>query len=420
VEAGGAVVVLARSVSGSVELVSLDRRTGRENFRVPFHPGGLPTGIAMTPRTTRTDARRHVVVVRRGEPGAADGGLQALDARSGAVIATTPGAIDDYDACSDGHDVCWSGYQGGFDMFGLTGGGGPTRWDIETGRLHENDGQEAAMLVGSPDLYVRGDGRTGVITRLRGSRTTVWSQSLSLSLAIADGVSAARGWSFEHDRRSDVYVGSLGKAVAPRLIRRYQQGKRVELPYRSLYVTVGIDGRTGEQLWRRKGADPWCDLTRSSPRVLCVVSGSRADQKGRDSRDERLTVELQGIDPRSGEVGWSFLLDGRDAKRVYADERAPLAPHGVVLPADAGHVALDERSGTLQQVEPDAVLLCAADSDRVEVYGVERSAGTLYTPCRPDGRRTKAASSKFGVAALEGDGDLRVVSMPGRVVAYRL
>lgn len=420
VEADAAVVVLAATGSGGVELVSLDRRTGRENFRVPFHPGGLPTGIVMTPRTTRTDAGRHLVVVRRAEPGTPGGELQALDARTGAVVATTPDAIDDYDACSDGHDVCWSGFKGGFDMFGPTGGGGPTRWDLETGRLRENDRQDGAMLVGSPDLYVRGEGRTGVVTRLRGSQTTVWSQALSL--AVADGVATTSGWSFEHDAKTNVYVGSIGKPISPKLVRQFKQGKRVELSYDSRYLTVGIDGRTGEQLWRRKGADAWCDLVRSMPqtqaRVLCVVSGTSVNQKDKEQRDENLAVELQGIDPRTGEVAWRFVLEGRAATRAYADGRAPLAPAGVVLPSTDGSVALDERTGDLQRVDPRAVLLCAATSKSVTVYGVERGVGTLYAACTPDGRPAKAPLSVFGASAVEGDGALRFVSLPGRVTAY--
>lgn len=421
VEAGSAVVVLARTPAGGVEVVSLDRRSGRENFRVPFHPGGLPSGVAMTPRTTRTDAGRHLVVVRQGEPGTAEGAIQALDARTGAVVATTPAAVDDYDACSDGHDVCWSGYAGGFDMFGPTGGAGPTRWDLETGALRENERQEAAMLVGSPDLYVRGEGRTGVVTRIKGTRTTLWSQALGL--AIADGVAPSSGWSFHHDKKADVYVGSLGKAVSPKLVRRFNQGKRVELSYGSRYLTVGIDGRTGEQLWRRKGADSWCDLIRNLPRTearaLCVVSGVSVNKKGREPWDEDLAVELQGIDPTTGEIAWTFGLAGRDATRAYADGRVPLAPYGIVLPSDDGPVALDERTGKLQQVDADAVLLCATDNDRITVYGSERSAGTLYSSCTSSGRPVKATPSEFGVSALEGAGPLRIVSLPGRVVAFR-
>ena len=142
---------------GRIELVSFDGTTGRRNFAVPFHPGGTPTGVALTPKATRTDAGREIVLTRR----SAGAPLEALDARTGAVVRTTELAIDDYDACSDGHDVCWSGYDGGSDRYGPLPGGGPVRWDLETGRLRENDGQDGAMQVGT-DLYFRGDGRTSV------------------------------------------------------------------------------------------------------------------------------------------------------------------------------------------------------------------------------------------------------------------
>jgi hypothetical protein len=40
--AGHAALVLARTPGNGIELVSLDRGSGRKNFRMPFHPGGLP------------------------------------------------------------------------------------------------------------------------------------------------------------------------------------------------------------------------------------------------------------------------------------------------------------------------------------------------------------------------------------------
>lgn len=419
VDAGRAVLVLARAGGDRVELVSLDRRTGRRNFATPFHPGGLPTGVAMTPKVTRTNAGRYLAVVRRNEIGAPGPALVAMDVTTGRIVASTDSAIDDYDACSDGTDVCWSGYEGGTDQFGPLPGGGPTRWDIESGRLVENDGQEGARMIGT-DLYFRGDGRTSTVSRLKGGQRTVWTQSASL--AVAPGVNPDYGWSFERDKDSGVYVGSLGRPFAPALVKRFERGKRVVFSYRSRYLTVGIDGRTGEQLWRRPGANSYCPLLPSDPtlaaRVLCVVGGSSINEKGAEPRDKGLTVELRGIEPQSGEMVWTRELTQKAEKLAYSDNRAALAPFGVVLASDEGPVALDMRTGDVRMVDQSAILFCDASPETVTVYGSERSAGALYRLCTPDGRSATGPPSQYGVSALASAGDTRVVSLRGRVVAY--
>ncbi|GAB3038808.1 hypothetical protein GCM10011376_34190 [Nocardioides flavus (ex Wang et al. 2016)] len=431
VEAGPSLLVLARTRGGSVELVSLDRTTGRTNFRMPYHPGGSPTGVTMVPRATETDSGRHLAVLRRYDPQAAGPALVAVDVTTGDVVASTPFAVDDYDACSDGSDVCWSGFEsrpGGLiqSPFGMMRdiipGSAPRRWDLESGRISEKTLQEGAMRVGEPDLFVRGEGRLAQLLRLPGTRRTGWSQSVGF--VVGDGVDSTYGWSFAHDDDANVYVGSMGRPLPQELVRRYKRGKRVSIDYSSRYVTSGIDGRTGERLWQREGADAWCPLTRSlsetEARTLCVVSGSRVEVKGEDPTYRDLVVELQGVAPRSGEVAWTYTLAGKEAERAYVDERAPLAPYGVVLPSEDGPVALDQRTGALQLVADDAVLLCSGGPDRVTAYGTKRRAGTLYRTCDPLGRPSKGRLSVFGVSALSGDGDLRYVSMAGRVVAFEV
>lgn len=429
VDAGPAVLVLTRADSDAVELVSLDREDGHVNFRMPFHPGGAPTGVAMTPRATETDAGRHLAVLRRAGPSSSGPALVAVDVRTGEIVASTPTAVDDYEACSDGHDVCWSGFprraggivDGPFGPFrDIIRGGAPRRWDLETGRTAEKTLQEGALRVGDPDLFVVGENRLAELVRLPGTRRTEWTQSVSV--LVGDGVASKYGWSFHHDDDDDVYVGALGRPMPPKQVRRYQQGKRVSMSYTTRYVTAGIDGRTGQHLWDREGADAWCQLVRSLPetgaRTLCVVSGTRIDRKGEKTTYDNLTVELQGVEPRSGEVTWTFSVTGADAERAYVDRRAPLAPYGVVLPSDTGPVALDERTGELEQVADETVLLCAAGSRTVSAYGRRYSAGRLYVPCDPSGDQVDGEVSLFGASALEGTGGTRIVSMPGRVVAY--
>jgi hypothetical protein len=422
VAAGPAVLVLAKAGSNAIELLSLDQRTGRENFRMPFHPGGLPPGVAMTPRVTRTDAGRHLAIVRRYEPGTPGPALVAVDVRTGAVVRSTSAVvIDDYDACSDGRDVCWSGYDNGMNMFGPIPGGGPTRWDLETGRLLENEGQDAATQVGD-DLYFRGEGRTAVLTRLKGSQRSVWTQSVSL--VVRDGAAPRYGWTFDYDKDASVYTGALGQPPAANLLRQFRRGKRVELDYAKRYLTVGIDGRTGEQLWRRRGANPWCSLLRGAPevaaRTLCVLEGASVQQEGRDPKDKDLAVTLEGVDPRTGEALWSHRLEGADATDAYTDKRAPIAPYGIVLPSDEGPVALDMRNGELQKVDDEVVLLCSAGPDSLTGYGRDLNPGTSYRTCTPDGRSTKGKLSAFGASAIEGSGRTRFVAMDGRVIAFRV
>lgn len=127
---------------------------------------------------------------------------------------------------------------------------------------------------------------------------------------------------------------------------------------------------------------------------------------------------MQGIDPTTGDVSWRFPLAGKDAERTYVDHRAPLAPYGVVLPSPDGPVALDQRSGALELVADDTVLLCASGPSQVTVYGATRAAGTLYAPCTGDGKPTGSPLSTFGASALGGTGEHRYVAMPGKVVAF--
>ena len=431
VEAGPALLVLTKTPRGTVELVSLDASTGRTNFRMPFHPGGTPTGVAMTPQATQTDAGRHLAVLRRTALDTDGPALVAVDVRTGEVVATTSYAMDDYAACSDGHDVCWSGYEsrpGGIvqspfgPMRDVIPGSAPRRWDLESGRVNEKTLQEGARKVGDPDLYTRGEGRLATLVRIPGTRETAWTQSVSV--LVADGVAAKYGWSFAHDEEANVYVGSLGKPFPAGVVRRFEQGKRVRVDYRVRHVISGIDGREGKRLWTRRGADAWCPLVRSLPeveaRTLCVVEGARVDQKGEETTYDDLVLEMQGVDPRTGKIGWAYRLTGKDAKRAYVHKRAPLAPYGVVLPGDDGPVALDERSGARERVAPDAVLLCSAGGDTLEVYGETRASDTLYATCDRDGKPITGDLSVFGAAALDGSGRTRFVSMPGKVVAYDL
>jgi hypothetical protein len=431
VAAGPAVLVLAKAGTNAIELLSLDQRTGRENFRMPFHPGGLPPGVAMTPRVTRTGAGRHLAIVRRYEPGAPGPALVAVDVRTGAVVRSTSAVvIDDYDACSDGRDVCWSGFESRpgplvespFGTFRDTvPGSAPMRWDLETGRLLENEGQDGATQVGD-DLYFRGEGRTAVLTRLKGSQRSVWTQSVSL--VVRDGADPRYGWTFDYDKGANVYTGALGQRPATNLMRQFRRGKRVEVDYAKRYLAVGIDGRTGEQLWRRRGANPWCSLLRGAPevaaRTLCVLEGASVQQEGRDPKDKNLAVTIEGIDPRTGEALWSHRLEGTDATAAYADMRAPIAPYGVVLPSDGGPVALDMRTGELQRVDDDVVLLCSGGQDSLTAYGRDLNPGTSYRTCTPDGRPTKDKLSAFGASAIDGSGTTRFVAMDGRVVAFKL
>ena len=422
VAAGPAVLVLAKAGSNAIELLSLDQRTGRENFRMPFHPGGLPPGVAMTPRVTRTDAGRHLAIARRYEPGTPGPALVAVDVRTGAVVRSTSAVvIDDYDACSDGRDVCWSGYDNGMNMFGPIPGGGPTRWDLETGRLLENEGQDAATQVGD-DLYFRGEGRTAVLTRLKGSQRPVWTQSVSL--VVRDGADPRYGWTFDYDENANVYTGALGQPPAANLLRQFRRGKRVEVDYAKRYLAVGIDGRTGEQLWRRRGANAWCSLLRGAPevaaRTLCVLEGGSVQQEGRDPKDKNLAVTIEGIDPRTGEALWSHRLDGADATAAYTNKRAPIAPYGVVLPSDEGPVALDMRNGELQRVDDEVVLLCSGGPDSLTAYGRDLTPGTSYRTCTPDGRPVKGKLSAFGASAIDGSDRTRFVAVDGRVVAFKI
>ncbi|WP_244242538.1 PQQ-binding-like beta-propeller repeat protein [Nocardioides seonyuensis] len=414
--AGSTALVLAQAPGDRLKLMGLDVETGRTLFESSYHPGGLPSGVQLAPRFTQLADGRYVALLRSAEPGPRGSFVTALDVRTGNVVAEAALVSDDYDACADGHDVCVSGWQGSPDFYGIAEGRGPQRWDLKTDRMVESRGYQDAMAIGR-DLFWSGEGSTAHLSRIRGYRRPSWS--VPVGQVFREGSSTSAGWSFEYDEPEDVYVGGVGRPASSGLLARYRRGHRVRFPLVSRYEAVGVDGETGERLWRKRGANPWCEFARgaSEARTLCMIEGTSVQKMGEDAQVKGISMSISGVNPRSGAATWSVPLSEAGARRAYMDEVVPLTPYGGVVESARGQlISVDTRDGRLMAVSPDAVLLCERTSD-VKAYGVTRS-NPVYRLCTPSGKPADGPLSLWGAMAIEGSGHLRVVSQQGRVVAY--
>jgi len=426
------VAVVLTQPKGDLHLVALDLTTGRELWRKPYDPIAFPMGSTLAPVVTKDAKGRDLVVLRQPAVDVEERGfyyapLQAVLPRSGKVVGET-GRGGVYYACPDGRNVCLDGlynYSGSpLDPGGIgpvTGGAPPSRWDPlhprrESRRL---GGPDATFRLGLTDLYATRMGPQRIV-RLEKSKQ-LWSRTMTA--AFGPRSSTGKGWSVDYVKEADVFTGAVGHTFASAVYDRYNRGRAVTYEHDEIYQVVGLDGATGERLWRIAGANPFCGLAAlaeaaQAPPIACVVDGRTTEQQDHDIQRRGLSAQLMSYDPTTGEPTWSIEFDRRTAKDSVLDNLVVRAPSGAIVGTSEGLQAVDLADGSTAPAPDDLVTLC---SDSVEKVGEsERNGGTLFFACTPNGEPTKDAVTEWGVASLPETAGWRLVSVKGRVLGYQL
>ena len=198
----------------------------------------------------------------------------------------------------------------------------------------------------------------------------------------------------------------------------------------------------GSTRWKREGAwlgcggDPFVDPSSESDdgvteEYICQYTGSggRCEQSQRRVPDDstNLTVQLERIDPATGEVRWSSALG--DAKTLAGDTSgtmgsALLDDDHLFEPNSAGGLVVDLETGETRQPLVEESFWCQAEAhfrsptphfdDSVPVTVGEKKG--IVRPCRSTGEDAPLPTVRIpsGVAASF-DGDIQAVALVGSV-----
>lgn len=422
------VALVLAVVKRTLHMVALDLSTGRQLWRKPYDASAFLTGTSLSPVTTKDSRGRDLAVLRVPDTNAVEGyyyaPLQAVALRSGKVVGET-GQMGAHYACPDGRDVCLDGerfYSGSpFEPGGLgpvTSGTQPRRWDPLRPRRdpEELGGPDATFRLGDPGLFATQIGAQRIL-RLKDGRQ-LWSRPMVATFGPRS--ESSHGWSIDYVEDADVYVGAVGHAFPQAMYDRFNRGRPVSYELSEVHQVVGLDGTTGNRLWRIHGGHPFCDLAALADAggfsVACVANARVTEQQELEIKRPGLTGQLMGFDPRSGETTWSVDLDRRTTETSIVGDLVVRAPDGVVVGTGEGRLAIDFESGRPTEVGGDATTYCAEGVETIEP--LDRNGGTLFFACTADGRPTKSLVSEWGVASLPETHGWRVVSVKGSVLGY--
>jgi hypothetical protein len=415
---GDALVVLVAE-EGSMQVVGLDPVTGETTWSAEASPGYAPPGIAVGITDVGDDA---VAFLRpAGEGLMAE--LVVADATTGEErwSSSALGIHSQPGPCEDGADVCALADLGvGLQLVRFLGEGAlrpepfPTGARVLGDGLLDLGGREPELLAG----YEGGEVR--------------WQTPLAD--VFGPGLSSDYGWMFA--AYDDVVVGSVGQDVP------------LDLPIVvdvERDVTAGLGRGDGRPRWREVGTSFTCtsklalqmgdggaheDAEDWQPwPVRCRAVGTTTyESLEGEGRPELTSLVVEGFDPATGETTWSvevdpaLLTEDLEALPTLAGE------HAVVVPGLDGPVVLDLEDGATRPLGDDDLLWCRAEaefeideawssSDGIEI--TERRGGVLARPCRADGGTGGGEPTSFPPSIAVPAGDVRVVSTPGGVVAYR-
>jgi hypothetical protein len=421
VVAGSTAVVLVRARGDEIDVVGVGVGDGEVRWRHPFSPARVAEGYELgVDLVADADGVERVVFQRpgTGEALAWEAPVVAVDPASGRVVRRTPPLTltQPVEGCEDGQDAC-------LVVEGLSAYG-DLRFDLSTGELVPVP--VTAPLGGrslGEQLYDDGQRPDEGIGRVVEGEVR-WRRSVVE--VFGPGRTSDAGWSFERDRRSGVYWGSLGwspPGSGRTTTFAGQQG--AELFARTQQIT-GFSAATGRRLWQLPRAEPLSDC-RAAAQSLPVACWTRGRIQVRPRHWWVAEAGLLGFDPRTGDVRWRVSAGRQDLLSflVTPTSEAAVGPDGAVIRRGRAAVLVDLRDGSTRRLAPDQVLLCRGAPQSIDyalavVEGAERRGDGMLRPCRADGRPTPrptlGAVARGGTAA----GAWRLIGTARGLAGYRL
>lgn len=268
----------------------------------------------------------------------------------------------------------------------------------------------------------------------------VWESSYHT--IFGDSFSAQRSWNFQvHDSAPELIGGWARNipaeelAAAAESLAAGEEADPVSIRIPEDVKFVMFEEATGEPVWEESGLD---DCPGSGPRnqgdlmVLCDWSAGEfeMDPAAGDFAEEPIeeeSIEVVGVDPATGETVWNVPVDADSmGSRVMPEDTSIRQTPGQVLAAvDGEPIVIDTEEGQTRPAEEDELFLCSAGRDGVTAIRQsgedEASAGYDLFLCDSSGSAVNEESFPVHLleaAAAADDGEIALVGLEGRLVAY--
>lgn len=392
---GGRFIVLTATPRG-LRVVALDARSGSTVWSEPATPTETAPGVTPTLLLAGSD----VIFPRLERSGLAQ--LVSVDAVSGATVwRGAQGVFTAWPSSCLGRTraVCISGVPAtrhpGFELLGYNAATGRPLRPLPLTRGARQ------LALGLFDSGARNPERLLAISAGR----ALWSQPLARVFTLAHS-STDWGWNIERDDALGLFVGSVGVKPTVLTARRFVSNL-------SLAMTAGFHTADGSVAWRAPGlydcvllpcpGDPQsgsagaAQASAISVALLLRQSGTEAGVPSvakLGTLSPGATSTLAGVDPASGRTLWSAPLGTAGA--TLAGGRVPpqTGAQTIVVPAGAGLVELNLRTGATRGVKAGAPAWCRALTSYREPSPYRTSNGfslvTYYgqpsiTPCTAQG-----------------------------------
>ena len=416
VAAGNTLVVVVTAREDELDIVGLDRATGKQRWRSPFLTTGNRDGVWLGDLVHESADGEQFVVFQRPPDGAAPtpgaaAPYVALDPATGEEVARTRPVRTSYGPvrCDDDHDICLR-----LD----TARGGDTRWVLGEWRLVPEGADlpdDAGWVDQSVGLYVEAREVGGITSTIAVGRTdgTPWRVT-------ARSLGAKGGWRLYDgdalvDEEAGVAVMQLQRPATEVEERRFDSGRTVVLE-QSRRRTIGIDLETGRRVWRHDGADFTClEMTRSEIPVRCGYDGGVASRSSwKEPRLRGTTGSVEGYDVSTGRTTWAHRVSRRAVEVLLLGERV-LDPQLdvfadgedlIVVPTRDGDALVSLLDGSSRKLRRSETLLCtvkvltpyALDVRNTYDYpGTEQRVRHTRRPCDTRGQDSDA---RLGTTAL--------------------
>jgi hypothetical protein len=312
-------------------------------------------------------------------------------------------------------------------------------WDVQSFRINQGMGETApvseeataapagARSLPVPGLYYTTDNPDLTTFGRWVDGATTWTKTAT-DLFGADLPKPNYFWTSMTKDRSHAIVTALKVDRDP--------GARVDLS--TSVSTSTFSMVDGSPSWIRPG---WsgCGLDRALARIsksdeyLCRYTGSAVPSTDRGWRSTYVTTDLdvtvERVDPATGDVRWSADVGG--AKTLAGDSTggasAVLDDTHVYEPSPAGGLVIDLDTGSTRASTADDTFWCDQDGtfttaepkyeSSTPITTAEKSG--LVRPCRSTGEDAPIPTTTIPAAvSATFPGDLRVVSMPGKVAGF--